>query len=334
MHDPNTEQFLRRLGVTFTLKQKVPLSEIDMVEARANPARAYRAINDEALLKYSLAMQRGDDFVAIVLIKRSTSRLYILATGLHRVIAALEWVKPTPLLYLDAYICDCHDDPAKETLVIHALNSINGLAPTYDEELELACEAKRLYPNTPTREIAAAFSRNEQTIQNHFNQQKGEERAHRLKCDGQFGALSSQKLKLGLNGIQNDNWFQRATLFAFDAKLGGQDADDFVRDVKGCRTERAFNDYMDKREEKLRQQKLATNAVRNRGGRTPAQVLESISKTIVRKDISMVVASFIDADLANNLACYEAAVEKLTKIIRIGKARLHAKSPSPAGAGP
>jgi hypothetical protein len=313
----------------FTLRTKVPVTDIDMQDARSNTARPHRPVDTDVAVRYATAMEahgNADAFPPLVLIKSSLRRQLRMATGLHRIDAG-SMVKPKPVEEFDAYIVDCDDDPARETLLIHAINSIEGNAPTVDQELLLAAEYKHLYPDTSIKEVAAAFSIKELMLSNFLKQQDGERRASRLECLAEFQELKTQALKLGLNRVQNDNTFKRSVVLAFVWKLNGSEADAFTNDVLKCRTEAQANDLIDKREEEYKRRAAKLAAPYAKPQRTKWQKMVSWCKMVMRLDVpSLGLSQVPDGEVAGTMMAYETAAEHLQRATRILRARHEAMS--------
>jgi hypothetical protein len=104
MRDPVREDRLKKMGFSVKFVKGVSVEDIAIEESRANNARLDDPYSEDMVEQYATAMEGGDSFPAIVLLKRPRKALLVLA-GNHRLGAAIL----CDATEVDAYVVESED---------------------------------------------------------------------------------------------------------------------------------------------------------------------------------------------------------------------------------
>jgi hypothetical protein len=276
MRDQKTENYLNDGQYAFEFRPKVPIKSIDLVGARINPARANRRIDPERVNAYGVAMLDGTDFPAIVVFDGG-GLLLSLVTGLHRLEAAIDAKLDT----FDCYVVVEPNDYRRD-LLVRSINSIEGFAPTQQEQLRLAAEMLRLYPGVATnKQVAASFKLGESTLASFLRVTEADDRALNLGVFDQFCGLT-QTIKLELYGIKNDHIFTSAIGVISNYSLKGGEADAFVKEVKRARKDDDAQAAIDKKQRDMEQRDQRAKAKHGKTKRARSTKFVSCGKSFAR----------------------------------------------------
>jgi hypothetical protein len=245
MRDAKTEQQLERGKFVYRYEPGFLISRIDMAASRANPARLYRRIDEERCMEMAFAMEEGVDFPAVVLLEEP--KAIIVATGLHRLSAATQWIKPARHAF-DAYIVT-EPDPYRRDLLMRSINCIEGHGQTKDENLAHCVEMTRLYGGS-IDDLAAAFNLRPHAIRDHLRYVKFDQRADEIGV-GDLARLIPKTLKQTLGQIKIDSLLARTLRVIVATKAVGPIAKQLGSDVAAARSERAAMKILDEREEEF-----------------------------------------------------------------------------------
>jgi hypothetical protein len=258
MQDPKTEQYLSAGRYAFVFAKDVPIRDIDMGEAKANPARLQRRIDDDRVNAYGIAMLDGADFPAIVLFDDEPKKH--LVTGLHRLTAAQDAHKTV----FDAYLVR-ETDEYRRQLLMRSINTIEGKAPDVQEQLNHACEILRQFPGSLVKDIAAAFNMKPDAIVQYQHKVAAEHRAIRLMVGDEFSGLPSFT-KIEIGRVASDVTFPILVRAIAGTKARGNVATDLIKSVRGVRSEEAANKIIERHVREFREEQERARA---RYGKTP-----------------------------------------------------------------
>lgn len=311
MRDPKTEKYLSDGGYHWVFQEKLPLEQIDLAEARTNPARLHHRLDEDRVTTYGVAMLDGADFPGIVVFDDNPKKH--LVTGLHRIGGAREAAIPV----LDAYLVAEPDDYRRYLLTL-SINSIEGRAPSMRESLNLAFEALRKFPEAKVDDVAKAFYLKPETLRLYQNQIRAEERAVRLGIGESFCLLPAV-LKLELDRIQSDVSFARAANALVATKGKGEAARTLAKDVKAARTEEAAQGIV---EQYLADFESEQERNRARFGKTPTAIptrfISRVKGIIREQDLSkLALAGIPAARLGEAISVVEQGIDMLTRVRKL-----------------
>jgi hypothetical protein len=318
MRDQKTENYLNDGQYAHEFRAKVPIKSIDLVGARINPARAHRRIDPDRVTAYGIAMLDGTEFPAIVVFDHG-GPLLDLVTGLHRLEAAID----AKLTDFDAYVV-VEPVEYRRDLLRRAINSIEGSAPTQQEQLKHAAEMLRLHPSlTSIKDVAAAFKLSDFTLATFLRVTEADERALQLGVFDQFCSLT-QTIKLELYGIQNDHNFVGAIGVIANYNLRGGEADAFAKEVKRARSEAAGHTVIEKKQRDCQQRDQRAKAKHSKTKRARSTKFISAAKTLAR--MGPLPALGLDGiepgDLYEGIEAVEQAIDLMTRSLKWMQHRL------------
>lgn len=225
--DPEAEVCLAQ----FNLKWKVvtiQIVDIDLDESAKNHARLIKPIDQDVVLRYGLAMERGDAFPMPVAVVIPGGR-YKLLGGNHRTLAALA----TDATEIDVYLVEKLDAAALD-LVPRALNAKHGEGISKEDRLRHALWAvvNHSYDQSTA---ATIFGIPVNTLANAVRADKVRARLRELNIDP---AKANQTALLKLTRyIKNDNLFNAAGPLL--VKMSSAQADTFTRAMEAHKSEAA-----------------------------------------------------------------------------------------------
>jgi hypothetical protein len=255
MRDPKTENQLDRGKFAYQFVPAFQINKIDLAASKANPARLNRKIDEERCLEMACAMEAGVEFPAIVLTEEPNGT-FIVATGMHRLIAATELLKPM-LATFDAYIV-IEPDPYRRELLMRSINCIEGRGQSRDENLAHCAEMYRLY-NRSVDDLAAAFNLRVAAIREYLRSIKFDERADQLGV-GDLSRGWPQKTKQQLATIKIDAVLADAVRYLKSAKLTGPATKELITQLANCRGEKAGFKILDERRQEAAEREESAKA--------------------------------------------------------------------------
>jgi len=160
MRETKTENWLNAGGYKWEYVEKVDFKKIDIEGSRSNPARLLKKVNEEIGWDYAYAMERGDEFPAIILLTLDGSKFqYLIATGVHRHFAYDANGKTS----CDAYVVSEGDQYRRELLIRRA-NTYEGYGVTHDDRILQALEMHQSYPEITMTQLAKEWGLKLDTI--------------------------------------------------------------------------------------------------------------------------------------------------------------------------
>ena len=243
MKDPKTENFLNSGGYKWRYVQNIDFAEIDIEELKNNPARLYKKVDQDRAINYAIAMERGDEFPAIMVLTLDpdVSRfLYLIATGVHRH-AAYDTLGRTSC---DAYVVMEGDKYRRESLIRRA-NIIEGYGVSHDDRIAQALQMHETYPEIPMVQLAQDWGVKADTFKTAVIEQKAIERGSRFGHNFTGGRIKlPQRSILALNTIHSDVVFDRAASFALETGATTAEIIDLCKDAKKARDDKSGLDIV------------------------------------------------------------------------------------------
>ncbi len=286
MNSPATEKWLQSHGMDFTLRE-VHIDQIDREASHRNQARVGAPVNDDTVLLYATAMEKGDEFPAGVMYQRRDGK-YIVVDGNHRIAAAdLRGLKSYP-----AYVIDNPSDVQVRMLTYEA-NTKHGLPTSLDERVQQARHLVNLgsKPDEAARMLGVPASR----LQNALRVTQDDQRAASLQVNKRWVNLP-KSIRVRLDSIQNDNVYLALTDLVLETGIKTQDMDKIIPRVRSKRTEQDQMGVVAE-EMRLRKEEVRVTA-HNRFGLPPKiQAVVAASRSIIRVDVE----TFAKADIGQDL---------------------------------
>jgi ParB-like chromosome segregation protein Spo0J len=203
---------------------KIELAEIDLKTSEDNPARLLSRLDEDRVLSYAVAMLDGVEFPAIVLLRVSERGYkYLIATGVHRIKAALE----AKLTEFDAYIVNEAAAYRSEALIRQA-NTIEGHGVSIRDRIAQVLLLHERYPAHSLARLAKEWDLNPKAVPRAWTTQTASRRARRL--DFNFERLKlPQNIILGLNRLHSDKVFTHAAELIINYGLQSVEAEQLLR---------------------------------------------------------------------------------------------------------
>ncbi len=224
-NDFPAEAKMEQFGAKFRV-QVVKLSDIDWTESKTNGARLNDPLNEDLVLEYSLAMERGDVFPMPVLLL--VGRLYVILSGNHRLAA----VKLIGISDVQCYVIETSDSGIIEILP-RVLNRLHGKRQSKDEAMLHAVYAVDQFGWEPRR-AAEMFGLQRDAVSSFIRLRST--RAALEKSGVRTGALKDSHVR-DLSAIKNENVQAAAARIATNTAMTTQVLGEFVQGIKTQRTE-------------------------------------------------------------------------------------------------
>jgi hypothetical protein len=233
MKDPKTEQYLTAGNFKWDYAKKVLFRDIDLKASEDNPSRLLRSLNQEVAITYGLAMERGDEFPAIVLLGGRENGKYLIATGVHRVAGA----QLANIDHFDAYVV-IEPDGYREEVLIRQLNIFEGYGVSIQDRINQILLLHEKYPDKPLAQLAREWNLKEATVKSAWHAVSALKRGER--CGYDFTRAKVPKsMQVALNGIHSEVVYQKAAQLAITPGVNGGDIDTMVREIKKAPREEA-----------------------------------------------------------------------------------------------
>lgn len=229
-HDTLAEQVLNKWEVKFRVAV-VRIDEIDLAASADNHARIRgKAVDSEVIQDYGLALERGDTFPRVVLLKASAGKKkYVIMGGNHRVRAAdLNGDEE-----IEAYVFES-TDKVQADLIPRQLNVGLGITCSKEEAVEHAIYAINSYGYT-TKRAAEEWGLREDYLKRKISTSK---MAEKLAKYGVNARRLPEATLAKLNAISdNVNVLAAAGRAILSQGMSGEEAAVFVNEVKAAETE-------------------------------------------------------------------------------------------------
>lgn len=208
--------------VSFEYLPGVPTSDFDIDRSLKNQAR-FEPINEETVATYQEAVERGDDFPAILAYRPGRGRAPKLVSidGNHRLIAHDRAGSP-----IDVYEIDRATKPQAIQLIMMAFNAKHGLKTTEQERLS---QALYLMDNgVPMKDAAAQVNVRLADLKRAANRAQGDKRAAEAGVDLREWETLGPTVRARLLNVSTDEGFAGAAHLAFLARLGAEEVFELV----------------------------------------------------------------------------------------------------------
>jgi hypothetical protein len=283
------------------------IADIDRKQSELNQARISKPIDEDQVVMYAEAMERGDKFPPIVVYQQGST--YIVMDGNHRV-AAADMTKDETTI--QAYVVK---DPAAAQVqaFTYEANTKHGLPTSLQDRLRQAIHLINRGSHTAVqaaRQLGIPLN----TLRSALDQYQADKRFEALGVK-KFQSLTSTA-KRRLDSIHSDPVLRASAELVLDAGIGSEDVTRIVRDVNALRSEREQLAYISKERESRAGIIKATA-----GGRMPVPqplvTLARMTSTLNRMDVSDLLKSLheMPSDVRREHA--RAASESVTRLMAI-----------------
>lgn len=286
MNSPATEKWLQSHGMDFSLRE-VHITDIDREASHRNQARVGAPVNDDTVLLYATAMEKGDDFPAAVGYRRKDGKAVVI-DGNHRIAAAdLRGMSSYPM-----YVIENPSDVQIRMLTYEA-NTKHGLPTGLDERVQQAMHLVHL--GSKPEEAARMLGVPKNRLEGALRVTKADQRAADLQINKRWVNLP-KSIRIRLDSIQNDNVFHALSELTLTTGIKTQEMDKIIPRVRSKRTEKDQMAVV--AEEFSRRKEEVRVTAHNRFGLPPRiQSVVAASRTIVRVDVDTFTSADIGADL-------------------------------------
>lgn len=305
---PDVERDLDEKRVNWTFDPEVPLDEFDKEASLKNQAR-FTPLDSRTVEIYTAAMERGDQFPAVIAYRRAGKRGLVMIDGNHRFHAHEGSSHTTVPTYILKDV-----SPEMVAVLTYLFNGKHGL-PSSEEDR--AAHAVFLIRNGATRPAAAAVvGLPEGTVGRAWAKDQADRRA------ADVGVKNWQKLspsnRIRLSQVHTDGGFVEATRLAVDAVLNGKQIAEMVSEVNKTRSEVKQVDAVKEYADVVKPQIDATagGVLRKRGNPqlAPKNMFLAHCGFFEKMDIERVLTATPDIEDRKTLAeRADATVERLSK---------------------
>lgn len=219
------ESKMQEFGAKYKVSD-VKLSEIDWAASRTNGARLNDPLNDDLVIEYALAMERGDGFPMVVLMKKGSH--YIILSGNHRMAAA----KEIGIAEVKAYVIETDDSSVIEILP-RVLNRLHGKRQDKSEALLHAVYAVDQFGWEP-KKASEMFGLHKGAVADFIRIR--ETRTALEKNGVKTAALKDSHVRT-LSVIKNENVQSAAARIAVNTGMTGDLLEELTKSVKAQKTE-------------------------------------------------------------------------------------------------
>lgn len=262
------EFWLKSRGYEFKYVEHYAVSKIDMDEARDNPARLGKAIDDTHALTIAFALDEGAPLTPILVFDMGAP-LDLLGGGMHRLKGNATCKKPRT--HLPAYVI-IEPDPLRRETLIRTHNILNGREEDEDERLVHIAEMKRLHPALALKTLAAQFGMKPDPVQEYMRSLAAEKRAEEAGVGPLIrGKVFTRRLKSSLNTIQSPDVLAAmvSLIAAHPHDFKGNSGEGLIREVKEIGQERRAIKFIEERDAEIVEadERKGTKRIRSPSGR-------------------------------------------------------------------
>jgi ParB-like chromosome segregation protein Spo0J len=224
--DQRIEAWIDSHGTTAELKS-LPLMTINKERSLHNQSR-FVPLNDDTVVTYASAMERGDVFPPIVVYKDRTG--YVVIDGNHR-FAAKEMQNANTV---DAYVVENASELQIQTMTFES-NAKHGLPSSHEERLQHALFLVEL--GVTQVDAAAMVNVPLQSVKNAYEAARADRRLGELGIE-RWNTIQKHSRRR-LYSIRNDNVAQAASRLVVESKMNTGDINDMVTAINKETTEAA-----------------------------------------------------------------------------------------------
>lgn len=226
MRSEIVEKWLTDAGATFSFQERFNLSKIDREESFRNQARIGAPIDEDVVLTYAVAMDKGDVFPPIVVYQKNGR--YVNIDGNHRYDSARMVNKD----HLPAYTVD-NPTPALVALLTYNANTKHGKPTSLQERLR---QGTLLVEMGATRaDVARNLNVPIRQLNAHIDQVNTDKRFQSLGIT-RWDSLA-RGIRTRLNDIRADRVMKAAANITIRAKLVTEDVNRLVKEINEKRNE-------------------------------------------------------------------------------------------------
>jgi len=269
------EEMLNEKGVVWQFFDEIDKDLVDEVRSLDNQAR-FNPLNHDQVGAYKEAMQRGDNFPAVVLFPLPNGK-YMVVDGNHRFMAAKE-----SGYVLASYVMDVKTPARVVRQLTYEANAKHGLPSTQAERAE---HAVWLIDNVgeSIKMASARMNLPERLVSRYYNTQKADRRVERLRIPGGHWKDLVAAVKQRLNAVVADETFIAMVDFAWKTRMSAEEADFYVPQIRAIGSTSDQLAEVEKWSEELRERIAAVAAGVERPKRTrgPKQILQASLSSLV-----------------------------------------------------
>ncbi len=224
---------LHRQKIDFEVIE-VPFGDIDREAGLKNHARISQALDQETVMNYALAMERGDTFPMVVLNRQKREGKWRLVpiSGNHRLAGYAEIIDQQERIR--AYSVQIEDEMVSD-LLPRMLNNQHGKGIKKDELVEHALYAMRAY--SVTREAAEAMFALPKGM---LSREMAVAHARKLMTEARVNVSKMPKgILAALAGLKNENVMRAAGSVFAQHNTNGDTVTEILREVRSSTTESA-----------------------------------------------------------------------------------------------
>jgi predicted transcriptional regulator len=225
--DHQAESMMNQFGVDFTVKT-VDTSDIDWKASKANGARLHSELDQNLVADYKSAMENGDEFPMIVLLKRRREPGLLILGGNHRANSVVEVGDKT----LKAYLIES-DDTAVVEILPRVLNRMHGKRQDRETAMEHAIYAIEHF-GYEQKQAAKLFGLTRQALSSEILSRTAKTELEKKGIDCRPIAKTTLK---NIGRINNENVQMAAARIIAGQKLGVVAADEIIEEVRKNKTE-------------------------------------------------------------------------------------------------
>lgn len=305
---PDVERELDEKRVTWEFDPEVTLDQFDKEASLQNQAR-FTPLDSRTVEIYTAAMDRGDEFPAVIAYRRAGKRGLVMIDGNHR-FHSHEGVGHTTI---PTYILR-DVSPEMVAVLTYVFNGRHGL-PSSEEDR--AAHAVFLIRNGATRPAAAAVvGLPEGTVSRAWAKDQADRRAADVGVKGWQKLTPSNRIRL--SQIHTDGGFTEGVRLAVDAVLNGKQIAELVTEVNKTRSETKQIDAVKEYEILVKPQIDATagGVLRKRGNPAlaPKNMFLAHCGFFEKMDIERVLTAVPDIEERKALADKaDATIDRLSK---------------------
>lgn len=223
------EAWLDENGVEWEYFPQLPTSDFDWEKSLRNQARVYNVLDEGVVANYTEAIQRGDQFPAVVAYKPTARAKLIVVDGNHRMAAHMRAGE----IPIDAYIVTKATGQTV-AMMSFAANAKHGLPTSFDERVH---HAIWLVDNGATHDqAAAAMNIRVSELRKAWGRALSYRRALEVGLVSREWDSLTQTTKNRLNNLATDEGFRAAAQLAFRARLTAEEVFDLVAQVNTSRS--------------------------------------------------------------------------------------------------
>lgn len=305
------EEWLKSHNVDFTFEKDVDLDKFNAKASRDNQAR-FNAIDEQTVLRYAEAMERGEEFPPTVAYKGSDGRL-VHIDGNHRFGASELVGKPLP-----TYIVNT--TPETIRLLTYEANTRHGLNPSQEERERHAIFL--LDNGVSHEEVRKITGLTKGLVSKAWKLEKGGRRARALGLRG--WSKLNRTTQDRISSVANNNVFSEFVRLAARRDLTTIEVEKVARGMKDLATEQEQVKFLKDFDRTIEEEK-GKGPGKNRANQTsPRHHAKMHTAFISKMDVDAVVNNVLTAEQRDDLVSQiDSAANVLSTLMdRLSKAKV------------